>query len=223
MLNMRSMREVTARTAIRDAALRLFAEHGAAKVSVRQIAAAAEVSPALVLHHFGSKEGLVAGVDAHVVGIVERFADAFDAVDIDRIFAGDSESAVSAMTAAFPPGSPELAYVPRMLLEGGDSGRALFAHWHAYTVRVLADWETAGVVRPGPDREALAAFMLTADLGLMMLRDHVSATIGDDPFGDGLQRWTDTVVRAYGGLFGDRTTTEGRPSAAGSEAGGSDD
>jgi AcrR family transcriptional regulator len=46
------------RTAIRTAATPLFARHGFNGVSVRAIAAAAGVDPALVIRHFGSKEGL---------------------------------------------------------------------------------------------------------------------------------------------------------------------
>ncbi len=65
--------EGTARVAVRNAALRLFAERGPDAVTVREIAAAAAVSPALVIHHFGSKEGLRAAVD-------ERVAQAFDAM-----------------------------------------------------------------------------------------------------------------------------------------------
>jgi AcrR family transcriptional regulator len=45
------------------AALRLFGEHGIKAVSLREIAKAAAVSPALVVHHFSSKEGLIAAVD----------------------------------------------------------------------------------------------------------------------------------------------------------------
>jgi AcrR family transcriptional regulator len=56
----------TARAIIRDEALRLFAAHGPDAVTVRQIAAAAGVSPALVVHHFGSKEGLREAVDQHL-------------------------------------------------------------------------------------------------------------------------------------------------------------
>lgn len=46
------------RSAILSAATRLFAEHGFNQASVRTIAAAAEVDPALVIRHFGSKESL---------------------------------------------------------------------------------------------------------------------------------------------------------------------
>jgi AcrR family transcriptional regulator len=46
------------RSAIQRAATPLFAEHGFNGVSVRTIAAAADVDPALVIRHFGSKESL---------------------------------------------------------------------------------------------------------------------------------------------------------------------
>lgn len=44
--------------AIRDAAARLFPVNGYAGTSVRDIAGAAGVDPAMVIRHFGSKEGL---------------------------------------------------------------------------------------------------------------------------------------------------------------------
>lgn len=50
----------SARDAILDAARTLFAERGYRAVTVRDIAAAASCSPALVIKHFGSKEGLFA-------------------------------------------------------------------------------------------------------------------------------------------------------------------
>jgi AcrR family transcriptional regulator len=39
-------------------ASRLFAAHGPDAVTIRPIATAASLSPALVVHHFGPKEGL---------------------------------------------------------------------------------------------------------------------------------------------------------------------
>jgi AcrR family transcriptional regulator len=46
------------RAAIQQAAAPMFIEHGFNGVSVRAIAAAAQVDPALVIRHFGSKEAL---------------------------------------------------------------------------------------------------------------------------------------------------------------------
>ena len=49
---------MSSRDAIREAATRLFTERGYAATSVRDIAAAAGVDPALVIRHFASKERL---------------------------------------------------------------------------------------------------------------------------------------------------------------------
>lgn len=46
------------RARLLDAALRLFAEHGFAKTSIRQIAEAASVNTALISYYFGDKKGL---------------------------------------------------------------------------------------------------------------------------------------------------------------------
>lgn len=57
------MRSADAADSIILAALRVFGEHGIGATSLREVARVAEVSPALVVHHFGGKEGLVAAVD----------------------------------------------------------------------------------------------------------------------------------------------------------------
>ena len=61
------------RVAIRDAAVRLFAARGFAGTSVRDIAGDAGVDAALVIRHFGSKEGL----------FLETMRLEFDELDLD--------------------------------------------------------------------------------------------------------------------------------------------
>jgi AcrR family transcriptional regulator len=57
------MRSADAADSIILAALRVFGERGIEAASLREVARAAEVSPALIVHHFGGKDGLVAAVD----------------------------------------------------------------------------------------------------------------------------------------------------------------
>ncbi|MDN3029014.1 helix-turn-helix domain containing protein [Streptomyces sp. S.PB5] len=59
--------DLTGRARLRQAALELFAERGFEATSPRAVAAAAGLSPALVTRHFGSKQGLRAAVDEHVL------------------------------------------------------------------------------------------------------------------------------------------------------------
>jgi len=68
----RPLKDLTARARIRDAALEQFAEHGFEGATIRSIAEAAGVSPGLVQHHFGSKEGLRQACDEAVLELVRR-------------------------------------------------------------------------------------------------------------------------------------------------------
>ncbi len=62
------------RTAVLDAALELFAKHGFADTSLRDISRQSGVSHPLILHHFGSKEELYTAVKRRVVeGYAQRF------------------------------------------------------------------------------------------------------------------------------------------------------
>src|SRR5262245_40714129 len=59
-------------------AMGLFGTHGIDTTSLREVARDAGVSPALVVHHFGGKEGLVAAVDEAALGV---FGEAYAAED----------------------------------------------------------------------------------------------------------------------------------------------
>ncbi|HZC41676.1 MAG TPA: helix-turn-helix domain-containing protein, partial [Streptosporangiaceae bacterium] len=117
----------TARAVIRDEALRLFAGRGPDAVTVRQIAAAAGVSPALVVHHFGSKEGLRQAVDQHVLDLFDAMMSELTASSAEDLYdPAASGSLAEAILAHLPPDSPVPAYLRRMLLAGGGAGRELF-------------------------------------------------------------------------------------------------
>src|SRR5512146_1869041 len=95
MLNMSSVvdpGDLTARATIRNAALRLFADRGADAVTVREIATQAGVSPALVLHHFGSKDGLRAEVDAFAAPAFDAIFEAMPTEDVVEMLAGGAAS-----------------------------------------------------------------------------------------------------------------------------------
>ena len=62
--NMRSAPDASTRDRIRDAAIAAFAERGFDAASLRDIAQRAGVSAALIVHHFGSKDGLREECDA---------------------------------------------------------------------------------------------------------------------------------------------------------------
>jgi AcrR family transcriptional regulator len=193
-------RDLTARATIRNAALRLFAERGPDAVTVREIATQAGVSPALVLHHFGSKDGLRAEVDAFAG---QAFDAIFEAVPTDALvefLAGGaaSGSLADAFARGFPHGSPLPAYLGRLLLTHDPAGAALFGRWFALTERLLDMMVKAGVARPSEDPAVRAAFFLVNDLALILLRTQIATVIGADPLTpEGIDRWARQASIVY--------------------------
>lgn len=191
--------DLTAKAAIRNAALRLFAEHGPDAVTVRQVAAAASVSPALVMHHFGSKAGLRAAVDDYVQRSVDALFDALAGDGLgEALTEPDSTSLAEAFLRGFPPGSPVPDYLRRLLLTNDPTGDHLFARWYRQCELVLAKLEADGVARPSKDPRARAAFLLVNDLAALLLARQVQQVSGVDlRTRDGLTRWSVEVVDVY--------------------------
>jgi TetR/AcrR family transcriptional regulator, regulator of cefoperazone and chloramphenicol sensitivity len=209
MLNMGSVTDrgdLTARANIRNAALRLFGERGADVVTVRQIATQAGVSPALVLHHFGSKEGLRSEVDAFAASALETILEAIPAGELVEVLTGGASkgSLAEAFARGFPPGSPLPAYLRRLLLTNDPAGAALFGRWFAATRRLLDVMVEMGVARPSEDPAIRAAFFLVNDLALIILRNQIAVAIGADPLTpEGMDRWAREAGIVYAeGAFG---------------------
>jgi AcrR family transcriptional regulator len=200
-LNMSSVTsedDLTAKATIRNAALRLFADRGPDAVTVREIAAAAGVSPALVVHHFGSKDGLRAAVDGYAARAFDSLF-AMDEHDLAAALTGDSRVSIAEMFAhAFPHGSPLPAYLRRLLLVNDPAGAALFGRWYALTRRLLDSMTEMGAAAPGEDPAVRAAFLLVNDLALVLLRNQIAAAIGVDPLTpEGITRWANEATAIY--------------------------
>ncbi len=191
--------DVTRKAAIRNVALGLFAEHGHASVTVRQIAEMSDVSPALVIHHFGSKDGLVEAVNAFVADALEGMLDQLrtgdGAPDISELEAG---SLGELFAAALPPDSPVPAYLRRLLVEQDDAARDLVTGWCSATGELLTAMVAGGTARPSADAAVRAAFLVVNDLAMIVLRDVVTDLIGDDPLSpSGIRRWTAEALDVY--------------------------
>lgn len=195
----------TARAVIRDEALRLFAARGPGAVTVRQIAAAAGVSPGLVVHHFGSKEGLRGEVDAHVLAMFAAMLGELtgDAAG-DLYEPGAAGSLAESVARHLPPGSPVPAYLARLLLDGGDAGRDLFRRLYQASTAALESLVAAGMASRGKDPAVRAAILLSNDLAVLLLRDHLADVTGTDPLSaDGMTRWGGEMLAIYAaGLLG---------------------
>ena len=144
--------DLTSAAAIRIAAMRLFAERGYTEVTVRQIASAAGVSPALVIHHYGSKERLRAVLEERVAAFVESML-----AELARVQEEGASTSVAELFADRLEREPALAgYVRRLLCDGGPAGAALFERLYEATGPACGPWSRQGLsVRRGTVRSAM--------------------------------------------------------------------
>lgn len=179
--------------------MELFAERGYGDVTVRQVAAAAGVSPALVIHHYGSKERLRAVIDERVAAFLGEML-----ADLERMPAEGGSTSIAELFADRLEGEPVLAaYIRRLLSDSGPAGAALFGRLYEATQTGLLALEQTGVIRPAGDRAVRSAFLLSNDLALILLRPHITQVTGTDPLSrDGLVRWSAEVFDIYAnGIF----------------------
>lgn len=165
---MRSV-DLTARTKIRDAAIEQFGRHGF-DVSVRAIAEAAGVSAALVIHHFGSKEGLRKACDEFVA---------------EEIRSGKSEAMQSSDPATWFAAMTEIesyasmmAYLVRAMASGGDLANTLWRKMIDNAEGYLDEGVRAGTLKPSRDPKARARYLAITGGGgfLLYLQMHHNPT-----------------------------------------------
>ena len=191
--------DLTAKARIREKALQLFAEKGPEAVTMRDIAAAAGVSPGLVMHHFGSKAGLRNSVDEHVARTFDAMLETItDAEMGEALVGGDPTSLVEVFVAGFPAGSPLPGDLRRLWLTNDPTGDRVFHRWLAESERVLMAMEEAGVARPSKDLRVRAAFLLVNDLAVVLLARQLKDALGFDvQTPAGMAAWAGEVVDVY--------------------------
>jgi AcrR family transcriptional regulator len=165
----RPSEDLTARARVRDVALALFAEHGAAGTSLRGVAAAAGVSTGLVQHHFGSKAGLQRACDDHAIGtLIEQAERAMDGV-------GHQPGLIGGM---HPASELSTRYLARALVDGSPAAAALFDAGAALAERWLSSlWPER--FPPGSSRvRDAAATMSSMHLGTLVMHEHLSRRMG---------------------------------------------
>lgn len=165
-----SSNDLTAPARIRAAALKLFGEQGFRATTVRQIAAEAGVSTGLVIHHFGSKDGLREAVD-------EWFIE-FLGSQRELMFASRSLRRIANYLTDHPEIRPIMTYLVAALREGGQ----VADHVYDVLVKVTLDTQRAavasGVMREVPDPEGLAALMVAYSCGVMLFDTQLGRHLG---------------------------------------------
>ncbi|WP_232847840.1 TetR/AcrR family transcriptional regulator [Occultella kanbiaonis] len=157
----RSVDDLTARARIRDAAVRRFATDGLT-APLRTIAADAGVSPGLILHHFGSRDGLREACDQFVLDEMFR-AD-------DELLRDGGASTAAAWLSGLGQHSAMVGYMLRLLQHGGPVLTAFVDRMVAATADYLEAGVADGSIRPSLAPKARARYVVESSLGALLLR-----------------------------------------------------
>jgi AcrR family transcriptional regulator len=173
--------DLTARARIRQAALAQFAQHGFDRTTVRGIAAAAGVSPGLLRHHFGSKQGLRDAIDEHVLAEVRRVNDA--------VMEGGQRGDFGTSAVTREELRPYMGYLLRAFLDGSPITTVLFDQMVEMAEPWIAMADEKRIDPPTVDGRTRAAVFNAMALGVPLLHAHLSRVLGVDtlsPEGDRL-------------------------------------
>jgi AcrR family transcriptional regulator len=166
---MRSADDLTAAARIRDAAIEQFGQHGFS-VGLRSIADSAGVSAALVIHHFGSKDGLRKACDDYVA---------------EEIRSGKSEAMRSSDPAAWFAAmaeieeyAPLMAYLVRSMQSGGELAKTLWRTMIDNAESYLDEGVRTGILKASRDPAARAKYLAITGGGgfLLYLQMHQTPT-----------------------------------------------
>ena len=161
--------DLTAAARIRDAAIEQFGEHGFG-VGLRTIAEGAGVSAALVIHHFGSKEGLRKACDDFIAEEIRNTkSEALKSNDPATWFAQMAEIESYA---------PMMAYLVRSMQSGGELANMLWRRMIDNAEEYLDEGVRAGTIKPSRDPQARARYLgITGGGGfLLYLQMHETPT-----------------------------------------------
>ncbi|MCV7399431.1 TetR/AcrR family transcriptional regulator [Mycobacterium fragae] len=152
--------DLTAAARIRDAAIEQFGQHGFA-TGLRAVAEAAGVSAALVIHHFGSKEGLRKACDDYIAEEIRSAkSEAMRSTDPTTWFAQLAEIESYA---------PMMAYLVRSMQAGGELAQTLWRRMIEDAEEYIDEGVRAGTLKPSRDPKARAKYLAIAGGGSFLL------------------------------------------------------
>lgn len=203
--------DLTARARIRNAALELFGRDGVAATSLRSVAEAAGVSPGLVVHHFGSKDGLRRACDSYVLDDLMRKNEELagsDLVGTMRQWLEQPERF-----------RPALDYLTRLIVDGTSAGHELFDSVVASTERMIEEGAAANTMNRSTDARMQAVLVAAFALVPLLLERHIGRVLGTDGLdAAALKRMTvPTLELLTHGLYADDTYLRAAKAALGEE------
>jgi len=167
-----SIDDRTAKARIRDAAIWCFAAHGIPATTARKVAAAADVSAGLVMHHFRSMDGLRAACDEYVATMIRELKGS-------AMAAGPGFDPLAALRSQ-QSGPPFAKYLARTLVDGSARVTDLVEEIVADAVEYIETGVETGLLTPSRYPMERAAIMTVWSLGALVLYEHLARLIGID-------------------------------------------
>lgn len=164
------------RAEILDAARRQFAERGYRAATIRRIAEAAGVDPALIHHYFGSKERLFAATISLPSDVLPGVLASFDR---ELATAGERLTRTYLGLWEDPATREQMTIVTTMALTNGEA----MTHVRSAIGQAIAQIRVSGL--PGPDPDVRFQLAMSQLLGVACLRHLAQAPpVSDIPFED---------------------------------------
>ena len=180
---------------IRDAAIDQWGRNGFS-AGLRSIAEAAGVSAALVIHHFGSKDGLRKACDDYIAEQVRE-------AKTESLRSTDPATWLAAM-AEIETYAPMMAYLVRSLQSGSELAKSFWQRMVDNAEQYLEEGVRAGTLKPSRDPKARAKFLGMNNGGgfLLYLQMHDNPTdlravlrdYGDDMMLPALELYTQGLM-----------------------------
>lgn len=170
--------DLTAKARIRNAALDLYAEYGASRISLRAVAAEAGVTLGLVQHHFKTKAGLLEAVDQVVVDYFEGALREVDGAEISgqhRTPADHMAARDEAVCRMLEQNPPVVNFVRRALLEPSDDRMHLLDVLVDLTKREVDTLRESGMSSQNKRQSTQIVAVLVRQMGELLLRPMVDA------------------------------------------------
>ncbi|MEY4990089.1 MAG: hypothetical protein RIS08_315 [Actinomycetota bacterium] len=153
-----------------DIATKAFSESGFAATSLRSIAKLAGVSPALLVHHFGSRDGLIEQCIMRGLGLWVAEKQGF--VDVSL------STALAQWQGAIDKHGPKLQFFRQVLLSGGPAADMLFRRMVQEAEIMIRTEQSKGKMRKTENVADLALIMTLHGLAPLVLQEQVNSYLG---------------------------------------------
>jgi len=195
--------DLTARARIRNSAIAHFARDGFQKANLREIAAAPEVSEALIFHHFRTKVGLRTACDEYVLNIlIERARTAGRADGVQDLLGGYVSKPEEFQL--------QVQYIARAVQEDTTAAGIFVEAMVDESEAIFRAGAADGTMRPSSDPRTLAVLNLMLSLAVLTMAPPLARALGYERFGpDVVHRIAVPAVELYtNGLYTDTRLPE---------------